>query len=46
MEFGRDGGICGVQLLDRTKIRAAGEATEKMRSGLAPECLALFAQYV
>ena len=45
MEFGREDGICGVKLVDRTEIRAAGEATEEMRSGLAPECSALFAQY-
>ena len=44
MEFDGDDGICGVQLVDRTEIRAAGEATEEMRSGLAPECSALFAR--
>ena len=45
MEFGRDDGICGVQLMDRTEIRARVEVTKEMRSGLAPECSALFAQY-
>ena len=45
MEFDRDDGICGVQLVDRTEIRAAGEVTKEMRSGLDPECSALFAQY-
>ena len=45
MEFDRDDGICGVQLVDRTEIRAAGEVTKEMRSGLNPECSALFAQY-
>ena len=45
MEFDREDGICGVQLVDRTEIRAAGEVTKEMRSGLAPECSALFAQY-
>ena len=45
MEFDRDDGICGVQLVDRTEIRAAEEVTKEMRSGLAPECSALFAQY-
>ena len=45
MEFDRGDGICGVQLVDRTEIRAAGDVTKEMRSGLAPECSALFAQY-
>ena len=45
MEFDRGDGICGVQLVDRTEIRAASEVTKEMRSGLAPECSALFAQY-
>jgi len=45
MEFDRDDGICGFQLVDRTEIRAASEGTKDMRSGLAPECSALFAQY-
>ena len=45
VEFDRDDGICGVQLVDRTEIRVSGEATEEMRSGLAPKCSALFAQY-
>ena len=45
MEFDREDGICGVQLVDRTEIRAAGEVTKEMRSGLDPECSALFAQY-
>jgi hypothetical protein len=31
--------------VDRTEIQAAGEVTKEMRSGLAPECSALFAQY-
>ena len=45
MEFDREDGICGVQLVDRTEIRAADEVTKEMRSGLDPECSALFAQY-
>ena len=45
MEFDRDDGICGVQLMDRTEIRARVEVTKEMRSGLAPECSALFARY-
>ena len=45
MEFDREDGICGVQLVDQTEIRAASEVTKEMRLGLAPECSALFAQY-
>ena len=45
MKFDREDGICGVQFVDRTEIRAAGGVTKEMRSGLALECPALFAQY-
>ena len=40
-------GVCGVKLVNRTEteIRAASEVTKEIRSGLAPECSALFAQY-
>ena len=38
MEFDHGDGICGVQLVDRTEIRAAGDVTKEMRLRLAPEC--------